>query len=250
MGKHLIFTAGELTPVLCSLSAVTQSSAAASSALPTITTSHSHPPPPSLSTGPSRTQPQSHKVNYTPPPSNNPAPRLIKPGATLRTTSLPAAVPTGGRTGAQRVRKVRQLPPPVDPLRSRRSTNKTTSSVSQSDSSRKRHLVREETPPHTRSWALRPSASSIMITASEPAPAVTEPERRKERERGVGRKKEERDEERGGRGRLRGDLAQLLQDLESSSGGEGGEGRKEKSVKHPPQVPAALKRRRLDGEYC
>ena len=53
-------------------------------------------------------------------------------------------------------------------------------------------------------------------------------------------------EERGGK--LRRDLAQLLQDLESSSGDET-ERQREKSVKHPhPSVPV-FKRRKLSGGF-
>ena len=182
------------------------------------------------------------------------------------------------------VRKVIQVAPPVDPLRSRTRPSKKTLTTTQSEGSRKRQLVRETTPPHTRSWALRPSASSVLITDPHGAAGdVAEPgkkegerrekdeekegerreekegerrgkdeekegERREEKKGERGEKDEEKEGERRGRGKAREELARLLQDLESSSGGEDGEGRREKISRHPPHVTSALKRRRLAGE--
>ena len=155
------------------------------------------------------------------------------------------------------VRKVIQVAPPVDPLRSRTRPSKKTLTTTQSEGSKKRQLVRETTPPHTRSWALRPSASSVLITDPHGAagdvaePGRKEGERREKDEEKEGERREkdeEKEGERRGRGKAREELARLLQDLESSSGGEDGEGRREKTSRHPPHVTSALKRRRLAGE--
>ena len=161
------------------------------------------------------------------------------------------------------VRKVIEVAPPVDPLRSRTRPSKKTLTTTQSEGSRKRQLVREKTPPHTRSWALRPSASSVLITEPDRAAGeVAEPGTKEGERRGKGEEKEgERrgkggekeggkgeEKEGDGRGKAREELAQLLQNLESSSGGEDGEGRRETTSRHPPHVTSVLKRRRLAGE--
>ena len=219
---------------------MTQSAASPSSALPTSTISHTHPLPPSHPSQPrggaSRRQPNPRKVTSIPPRPPAKSRGLLTTGGASQPISSSGTQPGGGRGGV-RVRKITHLSPPVDPLRSRSrpTAARASSSAQPLETTRKRQL-REQTPPHSRSWALRPAATSVL----EPVPGEKlepEPGRGRGREEGfVGAKK---------------DLAQLLRDLESSSGeASEGEGRSEKKSKKPLPVSSALKRRRLTGEQC
>ena len=208
---------------------MTQSSTSLSGTLPTVTTSHPHT---TLTSQGTRRQPQCRKVTSLPPPPAGKTTR-IKTGS----SSQSSAVPRTTRTAAPRatVRKVTHLSPPADPLRSNTRARVKRSSVQPELTRKKQSVKREEGLPHTRSWALRPSASSVMA-----ATAVSSVQGEGVREGSHGR------EERGGK--LRRDLAQLLQDLESSSGDEM-ESQREKSVKHShPSVPV-FKRRKLSGGF-
>ena len=112
-----------------------------------------------------------------------------------------------------------------------------------------REKKRKEVPPHTRSWALRPSATSLLTAAvsrdvSREKPGLV-PLREKTGPQGEGGGAEGGG---GGGGRLRGDLSQLLQDLESSSGEEE-EREREKTHKHTlPSSSSASKKRKITSE--
>ena len=151
------------------------------------------------------------------------------------------------------VRKIGYVSAPVDPLRSgsSRATRKTVPATSQTvgnvgmrktveDAERKKVIpsVRkraeeagerqagrrgEQKPPHNRSWALRPSASSIMVAAAGlEDSSETLSERRGLIPLGTHGEKSDggREMAESDRGRERTDLAQILKELQSSSSAE------------------------------
>ena len=181
------------------------------------------------------------------------------------TTSATDSRGTRVGPGGIKVRKIGQVSAPVDPLRTRPSRATTTAKTSALSAStnrrtekgtaqRKRAATaekRESLPPHSRSWALRPAASSVMFASlsdvdfessetvsvsSERPGLVSQGTRPRQQAGGTG----------GGT-----DLSQMLQDLEASSD-EGA--RDEGKEAGPPAVkrlfPSAAsshKRPRLTG---
>ena len=123
-----------------------------------------------------------------------------------------------------KVRKIGYVSSPVDPLRSRhhKTLHHTTSSLPPPSVTESRRQRMKEYPPHTRSWALRPSATSIM--ADKTGTGLNT------QSAGVG---DDDGVEGSGVVKLRDDLSQMLQDLESSRSSDEEEEREIKPRKQP-----------------
>ena len=140
-----------------------------------------------------------------------------------------------------KVRKIGYVSSPVDPLRSRhhKTLHHTTSSLPPPSVTESRRQRMKEYPPHTRSWALRPSATSMMTMADKTGTALNT------QSVGVG---DDDGVEGSGVVKLRDDLSQMLQDLESSRSSDEEEEREIKPRKQP-QSPSSsssmFKKRRL-----
>ena len=211
------------------------------------------------------------------------------------THSHPLSLSAVESTGTM-VRKIGKVSAPVDPLRTRTSGTSRASRTYLSAPStkwltaeneappKKKQAVstrREQSPPHNRSWALRPAATSVTAASVSDVEQESSASVSSERPRLVplgrevwggggggytaGRKtrSEEGDKEGkrtwseeggGGERGMRPDLAQMLRDLEASPGEES-EGERplrglgeQATGRHPfPPASASSKRRRLAG---
>ena len=234
-----------------------------------------------------RLRPKHRKVASAPPP---PPPRSYTAARETSQQTLPSVRTSAGTSGAKRsaaphqfttsatdsrgtrvgpggikVRKIGQVSAPADPLRTRPSRATTTAKTSALSAStnrrtekgtaqRKRAAAaekRESVPPHSRSWALRPAASSVMFASlsdvdfessetvsvsSERPGLVSQGTRPRQQAGGTG----------GGT-----DLSQMLQDLEASSDegarDEGKEAGPPAAKRLFPSAASSHKRPRLTG---